>query len=378
MLKKIKNANRLNEVLFWGVLCTTGKQQSLCNNVKVYNMKRLFLLVFLMKSCVLLGQEFTITDFSDKFYAKIILNDGQRLEVFKEGKISIFRKIDDVELFSIESNTITIDIEEKFFNKKTIDIPAEKQSTIIYTDFDFDGKNDFAICTDWSSKGPAYSIFLFKDSEFIFDSEFTKIIQSSQGNFDLNPDNKSIWITSSGGCCYRSFSSFSVVDGRPKLVEETILESDFVFQTTTTRKWSNSEVEESVERTIDLEQEGITEIISFYLLKNPKRLVLYNINDRTLNYVLIVNENIPEFFFPIKTIYKNRDFIVNNLGNEISFVNEDVHYKIYQKTKNGVIVDIGINVKVKEKQYDLKGDINTLKGSIEKAKILKLYNVYEE
>jgi hypothetical protein len=48
-------------------------------------------------------------------------------------------------------------------------------------------------------------------------------------------------------------------------------------------------------------------ILSFIIAENGKKIILYNINDRTLNYALLRKDTV-EFFFPIETVYKNPDF----------------------------------------------------------------------
>lgn len=60
------------------------------------------------------------------------------------------------------------------------------QEIVLFQDFNFDNFEDFAIQTGYSSKGPSYSIFLYKAGKYILSEMFTEIIQNSQGNFDLD------------------------------------------------------------------------------------------------------------------------------------------------------------------------------------------------
>jgi len=337
-------------------------------------MNRLLFVLFSLNFTFSLAQEIVIKDFSKRFYAKINLDEDQTNQVFKSGKISILTINGNKEIYSIESNSITIEVEHN--GKQKMEIPYNNQDVILFQDFNFDNEMDLAISESYSSKGPSYSISLYKNDAFVFDSEFTEIIKNSQGNFELDASSKNIYTTSSGGCCYHSYSTYDVKNGRAFLISEVVTEIDFAFKIKKNRKWENGKFIETVKRTVDLNQDGITEIMSFQLLDKNKRVVLYNLNDRTLNYVLINGEDTSEFFYPIQTVYKNPDFIVSISGNELTFRNKDVQYKIYQKFKTGQLTDIGVLVSVESKEYDLKGDIKSLKGNINKKAISKLDNVY--
>ena len=105
---------------------------------------------------------------------------------------------------------------------------------------------------------------------------------------------------------------------------------------------------------------------------------MYNINNRTLNYALVADENTTEFFFPAEAVYKNRDFVISKSGNELTFKNKDAQYTIYQTVKMGKIIEVGVWVTIKGKRYDLKGDIQSLKGHIHTNAISTLDNVYNE
>src|SRR6185369_18098184 len=86
-------------------------------------------------------------------------------------------------------------------------------------------------------------------------------------------------------------------------------------------------------RTIDIEQEGIEVILSFIVPENGKKIILYNINDRTLNYALLRKDSTVEFFFPIETVYKNPDFRFDSsaTGLSVTFTNKTATYKIYDR-----------------------------------------------
>jgi hypothetical protein len=329
-----------------------------------------FAFTLLTISHCIFGQTAILKGFSKNHYAKVHLIDKEK----NESVITIFNNSDNKIILEIKSESYVMDTQLEDLKSNS------SQEIVLYQDFNFDNYEDFAIQTDYSSKGPSYSIFLFKDGKYILDNVFTNIIQNSQGNFDLDKNTKTISTRGNGGCCWHSYSKFVVTNGIPKLMSETIEELDFSIETVTETIWKNGKYNKSVVKTINLENEGIKEIMSFNLKNSKKRVVLYNINDRTLNYALIKSDNTIEFYFPIEVEYKKPDFGINTSStlSELTFKNKGVKYKIYQnKTKQGV-VEIGILVDSNGKIFNLQGEISTLKGNLKWSDIIELDNVFTE
>lgn len=319
--------------------------------------------------------EYKIEDFSDAYYAVFIMNEDQKEEVFKEGTMLVFDKKTGSTLVEVECESSTFEIKLTEGSKK-IQVPYEAQSSLLYEDFNFDGNKDIAVQQYYSSKGPSYTIYIAKKAGFELDEDFTNLIQSSQGNWDLDPDSNKIYTRSSGGCCWHSYSTYSIQNGRPVLTAETVEHIDFAFTITTSKHLQEGKMIETVEKIINLEEEGITVIMAFNLKGKNKKVVLFNINDRTLNYALVGEEDIVEFNYPIETVYANPDFTLMNGGNDLVFNNDNAEYKIYQISIGGKISSVGILVKANGKTYDLKGDITTIKGNL--SNIPKLDNVVFE
>lgn len=340
--------------------------------MKIY----LTLLIFLLISNWGFSREYTITDFPSKFICKISYSNDQSEEYFKKGIISVKRISDGKEIINFETDCITIDTKND--RDEAQDITLKDQGVVVLDDFNFDDIKDLALCKFFSSKGPSYSIFVFSDSTYNLDSALTEIIENSQGNYNLDYNSKTISTMSSGGCCWHSFSTYKFINGVAKPQSMTIEEVDIAFKITTTKKWVDGKVIESEKRTVDLTYDGIKEVLSFNLLGKDKRVVLYNINNRTLNYVLIRGTDIPEFYFPLKTVYKNRDFIISNSGNKITFNNKNVQYQIYKVETSGIIQDLGVLVRIDGKEYNLKGDIDSYNADFDIERIVKLDNVYNE
>jgi len=235
-------------------------------------MKHFLLSYLLLSSAVNIfsQSEYLINDFSNEYFAKIVIGTDQNAEVFKTGKVIIFRKKDNVEILNVNSEKFEFDIQTDS-NKN---ISYKDQNVIVYKDFNFDGENDLAIQDYFSSKGPSYTIYLYNKDSFQLDRTFTEIIQNSQGNYELDPASKTIQTMSSGGCCWHSFSTFIVKEGKPYPSREEVKESDLPFNINTTKEWSDGKMTVTIEKEIDLNQDGIIQIMSFKLLNKNKKVVI--------------------------------------------------------------------------------------------------------
>jgi len=294
--------------------------------------------------------EYIINDFSDSFYARVIMGHD------KVSTITIKRKKDDFSLLKVESQQI--DFDDKSGKKIVL---YKDQSAIVYDDFNFDGEKDLAIQEFFSTKGPAYLIYLFQDNSFKPDIEFTRIIQNSQGNYELNPVSKTIKTTSSDGCCSHSSATFVVKDGDLFPLNEKSEEIAQPFTTITTREWKDGKKTTTIDKSLRLDEDPI---MSFDLVGNKKKVVLFDLNDRTLNYALVKANDKVEFNYPTNSVNDEAGFTLSASRNELTFKNASAEYKIYQKVNTGRIEAVGILVKAGGKEYDLKGDVKTLKGSL--------------
>lgn len=323
-----------------------------------------------------------IDGFSDKYKGVLTIEKGFEDEVFKKGNISIVQKVTNDRLIDIDSDELTFDIDENG-NVKTnvLEIPYGEQSIIIYEDFNFDGIKDLAVMDGQHScyHGPSFQIYLEIDNKLVFSSEFTSLAQEYCGMFQVDYKTKTIHTMTKSGCCWHQFSEFKVVDNILKpihIVEENAMA--FPFHTTKITKWTDEKEIVKIKKTIDLQNEGIKVLYSFNLVKNNKKVIVFNINDRTLNYALIRKDGTVEFSYPLETIYKKPDFKISSYNDQLTFKNENAIYKIYQKQNGERINAIGIKVHVDNKLYDLKGDLSSLKGNLKNINKVKLDNVIYE
>lgn len=333
-------------------------------------MRTLLVAIFLIVPNLSFSQIHKVSGLSDRFDFEIEVSNTSD-KYFTAEKVRVFLKQRHQLLLEIPIESIAFETGEYL---QSHDVIARlEQDLILLRDFNFDGKKDLAILQFYSSKGPSYTVYLYNGTDFVRSEPFSEIIQKSQGKFDLLPDYKEINIIGTGGCCYHVYSTYKVIDGYPFEDHTIISEQDTPFDIETERKWTTNGYVETIRKTADFEQEGIYPMLRFKLDNKDKTVVIYNINDRMLYYVLIKGKNEVEFSYPIEAVYKQKDFTMSHDFQSLSFVNASANYKIYEYDDK-----VGVIVKVDGKSYDLKGEIGSKEGSLTKIAVPTLDNVYME
>ena len=331
----------------------------------------LFFVMLMMSHSAEAQVTFPVRGFSDKYRGEVFIADTS--EVFSPGWVAIYNQRTGEELIKEESDELTFSLHDGNLEANVLELPYGEQSAIIYNDFNFDGKKDFAIMDGQNScyHGPSFQIYLATENGFERSPEFTRLAQEYCGMFDVDNENKTLHTMTKSGCCWHQFSTFIVENNKPKAIE--IVEEDnrdFAISTLTIERWNGKKMVKTSQRTIDLEEEGIKTVLSFRIPKKNKDVVLYNINDRTLNYVLVDKDGNVEFAYPIETIYKNPDFVYRPQTQTLTFKNEDATYCIYLSADK-----VGIEITVGKKKYVWKGNRATVKGSLKTLFSPRLDNV---
>ncbi|MEN7547191.1 hypothetical protein AAG747_04685 [Rapidithrix thailandica] len=346
-------------------------------------MKRYLTVLFVFAFLNVFGQsKYEIKGFSEKYKGILTIEKGYENEVFKKGNIAIIESKTNAKIVEIDAEELFFDL-DSIGNVKTnvLELPYGEQSILIYQDFNFDGIKDLAVMDGQYScyHGPSFQVYLEIDNKLILSPEFTRLAQEYCGMFQTDYETETIHTMTKSGCCWHQFSTFKVVNNIPApvlVVEENAM--DFPFHSTIIIEWNGKERSEKMEKTIDLEQDGITEVFSFKLTKNQKEVVVFNINDEILNYALLRPDGTVEFSYPIEMEYKHPDFKINKEEGKLMFENQNATYEIYEINKQNKVEKVGILVKVNGKRYDLKGDVNSLKGSLKDIQNVKLDNVIHE
>ena len=332
----------------------------------------LFLLLFALGSSHA-QVTFRVDSFSADYYGIVEIKDTS--ETFSPGTITIYQSKTNKALIRLKSDELAASLQNGHVLANKLSLPYGEQSMIIYDDFNFDGKKDFAVEDGQNScyHGPSFRIYLASAKDFVFDSAFTRLAQEYCGMFQYNVDTKTINTMTKSGCCWHEFSEFIIANSKPKAISIiTSDQSNFPFEKYTEEKWNGKNMDTKSVKTINIDQDGITVILSFSIPESNKKLILYNINDRTLNYVLLKKDSTVEFSYPIETVYQNPDFIFHDSPStpSVTFVNGNATYKVYETTDG-----MGVQVKLNGKVYDLKGDIKNKKGSLTTLGKVKLDNV---
>ena len=103
----------------------------------------------------------------------------------------------------------------------------DEQSAVNFSDYNFDGIDDLALC-DGRNGGygmPSYQIYLFSQraGRFILSEEFTELSQEGRlGMFERDVRRKRLRTSSKSGCCLHMTEEFIVVNNRPKRVLEIV------------------------------------------------------------------------------------------------------------------------------------------------------------
>jgi hypothetical protein len=338
----------------------THKQRVDIHNIEI-NMKLLTTtFLILLFNFTFAQTTFKVDNFSKDYYGKIFISDTS--EVFTKGWIAIYDTKTKKQIIKVESDELALSLHKGKALANIKQLPYGEQSLIMYEDYNFDGIKDFAIENGQNScyHGPSFSIYLATKTGFKFCSDFTVLAQEYCGMFQVDYKTKRISVMTKSGCCWHQFSEFIVVNNKPKVVK--IVEEDqmgFPYNNYSEQNWDGKKMVLTSKRMISLDENGVNTIFSFKVDKNQKQVVLFNNNDRTLNYVLIGEDDEVEFSYPIDSEDQKPDFNFDKAHNTITFKNKGATYTIYD-TKDS----IGITIKTADKTYNWIGNSTTKKGKL--------------
>ena len=354
--------------------------------MQYHKINLLFAILFFFISSLVIGQKpYVISKFSDKYKAILTFEKSYENKIFKKGTISVIETETDRKVITIQSDELTLN-QEKNENSKVdfLELRYDDQEILIYEDFNFDGKKDFAIMDGQNScyHGPSYQIYLQIDDSLLYSKEFTRLAQEYCGMFQLDHENMTIRTNTKSGCCWHQISIFKVINNLPKrisTIEEDATNLPYVF--TKVVEWENeNKKNQKIKKTVDLQLDNIEEMFSFKLIESQKKVVLFTIDNRILNYVLIRADGSVEFSFPVlePTHKITDDFRINKTKDTLVFRNQNSVYQIYQSynTTNS-LKEIGVVVEIGGKRYDLKGNPKSVKGTLKKVRSLEIENVKE-
>src|SRR5690606_17578389 len=215
------------------------------------DLKKIILSVFCFCACLcLLAQKnfpVKISDFSPEFTAEIDLNQKDTIIIgaFEEFRPEFVLKVSDKKTKKILIEAYLSDFPEYLINEQNEaianvkELPYGSQSVLIYEDFNFDGRADFAIMNGYYScyGGPSFDIYLTHKKSFQYSESFSVLSNEYCGMFQTEPETKTIHTMTKSGCCWHQFSEFKVENNKPfpiRIEERSLLANNGFHEITET------------------------------------------------------------------------------------------------------------------------------------------------
>ena len=114
----------------------------------------------------------------------------------------------------------------------------EDQGTIDVGDFDFDGREDFAIQVnqDGPYGGPTFAVYLQNANGLFEESdELSELTRTTLGLFQVDPQRRLLVTMAKSGCCYHETEEHEVHGGKPvvvhRLIEDAMSDDQWVVTT---------------------------------------------------------------------------------------------------------------------------------------------------
>lgn len=270
--------------------------------------------------------KYEISDFSTQYKGVLVIDEGFENQVVKKGELSIIDVATNKQIITMHSDEFTFELDGKGKVKANVlELPYGEQSILIWEDFNFDNKKDFAIKDGLFScyQGPSYQIYLSMEDGFVFSSEFTKLAQEYCGMFQVDYKTETIHTMTKSGCCWHQFSTFKVIENKPVVMK--ILECEMGGHFVTEDCVEQNRIDnEMVTTKYSFLAEG-ADIIEVYSMtfERGKKMVLYRAFafEDYLFYVFIGKDN------KIELMYEG-DFIFDKNKGTLTFTNKDVVYTI--------------------------------------------------
>ena len=323
-------------------------------------MKFILLFTLLISTNTLSAQTtFIVDDFSDRYFGKVYIS--QPTEVFSKGWVAVFDKKTKRQLIKVNSDELTFNLRDGQIVSNIKELPYGEQSSIMYEDYNFDGKKDLALMDGQNScyHGPSFQIYLETKTGFTRSPAFTRLAQEFCGMFDIDPTTKKIHTMTKSTCCWHQYSDFIVRNNKPiavKIVEEGLNQNGLTWDFTEYNRVGGKLIRRDYS-VFDIEDQEKNIIFSFEF-SNQKKARLVKLGD-TLNYIFTDKEN------KVELIYSDQ-FYSSKEENTVWFMNKKTQYKISMD---------GISVSSPKTNLDMKAEPGTIRGMFSELQNTKFENV---
>jgi hypothetical protein len=141
---------------------------------------------------------------------------------------------------TLDFENISLILEEHRDSLDNGELPFLHQSSLVVDDFNFDGREDFAVqvSQDGPYGGPTFRVYLYqsKTERFELSRSLSKLTEQSLGFFQLDRQKKQILTFTKSGCCYHESRAYEWFRDRPivvtRYVEDATSTDGFTTETT--------------------------------------------------------------------------------------------------------------------------------------------------
>ncbi|UKT62538.1 XAC2610-related protein [Pedobacter mucosus] len=197
--------------------------------------------------------KFLANNASDKYKAKIFVQDCENTICSGKATIILYDKISDQEMQTFHSEDLSFSLTEKQ-NAKIgwLDL-GKYQTPLIFGDFNFDGLEDIAIRNgaNGAYSSPSYDVYLSSsNNKFTLNEDLSKIASENLGMFEIDKKTKLITISQKNGCCFQKHTSYKFDSKKglsevSSVIEDTSIGDDV---TVITQKVENGKIKRSVQK----------------------------------------------------------------------------------------------------------------------------------
>lgn len=171
------------------------------------------------------------------------------------GRISLYRKRAKTPFQVLNLRSVEVYGDQVAYNQKVNKKPGkpyDDEYSFIFSDFNFDGKEDLAVCNGRGGGygSPSYNVYLYNSTaqKFIENKRMSQLTEGALGLFLVDQRKKQLVSFSKSGCCYHEAEKYRVVKDQPILVEKIVEDATGDLLVITTSRLINGKWTKSVKR----------------------------------------------------------------------------------------------------------------------------------
>ncbi|MBN2694335.1 hypothetical protein JXR93_06700 [bacterium] len=178
--------------------------------------KKIVLFIFLLITNLLFGQtKFEIKNASKNYLIIINIEKCKNDDCEGKGTVELIDKKTDKTFQILNSNYLYFSL-DSLENPATNIIKAyDKQNSVLFDDFNFDGIDDIAIRNGngISYGSPSYDVYLYdiNKKQFILNQELTNLASKNLGIFKIDKNKKRLVTYEKSGCCWHIKKEYELI-----------------------------------------------------------------------------------------------------------------------------------------------------------------------